>query len=338
MKSRDSKVIQAAKRNKQIQEKRRLLAIENAKLQAQIQRDIETRVIKTETARSEAVEKRLREIEEVQQSFIQELDLFLSRESEKDDLKKRELHNHWTEHCYQRIQNQIAAQVDKIDMPELKARLAKVLEDYVQVVSVKSVFLDTVIESEYNPFELKENIIKVDAAPRSKTKLDGIVDCLTEQIQKVLERHEGKTHLLPHGGRATDFPVKKWHQVEATPAGYAAKWFDESLRPPDPKANQRGRVLRQKSNMISKAMDHYNIPMGAEGAALAMAETAINPKRTFPDKNGLGSEVTTSTREYMRGLNGLGSLRKDNLMKTSKPPYACDADPMHQKEPDPYSV
>ena len=106
-------------------------------------------------------------------------------------------------------------QLDDIDREQLAKRLEHIYQEYLNISKVKNVYLDVVIESEYNPFEDKDQVIKVDASKKSTEKPEGIVDPLIEQIEKMLERHSGHLHELLGGGR-TIIPVTTWDTVAVT--------------------------------------------------------------------------------------------------------------------------
>lgn len=228
----------------------------------------------------------------------------------------------WTENCYQKIEKQINAKVDAVDKKELSLRLQKIFEDYLQITNVKAVYRDVVIESEYNPFDDKQNVIKVDVRGKSRDHPDGIVDHLNEQIDKVLERHEGQMHLLEGGGRST-LPVEEWDVVETTPVGFAARVFADSLKPPDSNEALRGRVLRGKSDAVAAGFDHYNYLRGREGEAVALKEAFNVGKRCFPSVGLQGSPVFTTTNELFRDRAGLGSMAKEKRVN-GRPPFAVD--------------
>jgi len=145
-------------------------------------------------------------------------------------------------------------------------------------------FCDIIIESEYNPFESKRSMIRVDARPRSKTCWDGIKDPLNEQIEKVMEIHEGKT--LPDDGRdrkgnnpgKATLPLNEWATgvIEDTPHGFAHKAFVKSVA-------EAGLTFEQKQqraarNVSTLTLNHYSY---AKGKAAMDAEYPKG-KRCFP--------------------------------------------------------
>jgi len=222
-----------------------------------------------------------------------------------------------------RIQRQIAGKLGEIEKKDLSDRLHSIFQEYLDVSSVKSIFRDVIIESEYNPFEQKDKILKVDAKPRTRSRPNGLVDHLREQIDKVLEIHEGKEHLLQGGGRTT-LPVGEWDTVDTTPVGFAARDYEQSLQPKDPKADLRGRVLRGKSEEVEAGLDHYDYPQGEEGARVARAEQPLG-KRCFPEKAKEGGALLANSNEWSRNLSGLGAMQKEKKVE-GQAPFASDTD------------
>lgn len=276
-----SKQVLAEKAAARSAEKRRLLGLQDAKMQHELKRDIRQRMKDAERKLRAAQERRLKSIEDEQAGFVAQTDAFLQRKKDEDELRKKDMHNLWNENVYQRIQQQIAKKCGSIDSAALREELHQLQENYIQTVNMKTVFRDIIIESEYDPFLSKKRVMKIDAEPRSKTRWDGIVDPLQEQIDKVMEIHEGREHLLQKGGR-TVLPLEQWDKVEATPHGFAARIFDESQQPKDPAADQRGRVLRNKSygdGHVLPTLDHYDYVRDKGECARAEAPRG---KKTFP--------------------------------------------------------
>ena len=89
--------------------------------------------------------------------------------------------------------------------------------------------------------------------PLWKARPDGIVDPLIEPIEKVMEIHEGKAHLLKGGGLVSDLPVSKWDVVESTQHGFAARLFDDSMRSKDPEVE--GSSLLHCLSPVSLTLD-----------------------------------------------------------------------------------
>jgi len=249
-------------------------------VQQELQRTMRNMMYEKKVKAVQEQDARLKAIEDEQSGFVAELDRWLGRKDEENKLRCRDQVNLWTAQVYSKIESQIAKVLEETDRKALSNRLNKLYNDYVATVNGKTVFLDIIIESEYNPFEAKQSVIKYDATPHSREHPEGMVDPLCEQIDKVLERHEGKLHELQGGGRSI-IPVNEWNTVSQTPIGFAARDYANSLKPPDPNANEKGRVKRGISKHVTATMDQFGYPRGAEGSLIARLE-APPGKKCFP--------------------------------------------------------
>eukprot|EP00658_Telonema_sp_P-2_P001954 TRINITY_DN10729_c0_g1_i1.p1 TRINITY_DN10729_c0_g1~~TRINITY_DN10729_c0_g1_i1.p1 ORF type:complete len:268 (-),score=86.69 TRINITY_DN10729_c0_g1_i1:190-993(-) len=229
---------------------------------------------------------RLASIEQEQETFVADVDDFLQIQEGKMLNQKKEMHNLWTEQVYQRIQKQIAAKVGDIDDDALNERLNDLFQKYIDTIDSKMVFRDIIIESEYDPLENKQFTVKVDAEARSETRWDGIVDPLLEQIEKVMEIHQGEGRQKPisHQGKCpgkTTLPVVEWEsgKIEATPHGFAAKLFDKSIKEADLTFEEkRARAKRNMSCLNHGVMDHYDFPRTKEATLAELPKG----KKCFP--------------------------------------------------------
>jgi len=257
-------------------EMRRLLGIKDAKQHEQLQRSIRNSIHKARTSQQEAQEKRLKAIEDEQAGFVTDTENFLQRKESEERMHQKTIHNMWMEQVHEPIEAQVAKQLTAIDCKELSARLGKAQEDYIQTVNRKFVFRDIVMESDYDPFTLKDHVIKADTAARDIDHPEGIVDPLLEQIDKVMEIHQGKEDSIRGGGRDI-FPVCEWNKAEVTPIGFAAKQYELSQKPLGSGADRPG-VRAQRSNEITAGMDHYGYVRGSAGSMVARAEAPLGKK------------------------------------------------------------
>lgn len=228
---------------------------------------------------------RLRDIKNEQETFVAEVDDFLKNKKEQAFLATKELHHVWDSQVYRRIENQIAKKTGETNSDEINARLCDQMEKYVEAVSNKTLFRDIIIESEYNPFESKAAVIKVDARGRSKTVWDGIKDPLNEQIEKVMEIHQDKTEvempsLAKNAGKAT-LPLREWATgvIEDTPHGFAFKAFEKSIA--ESELTFEEKQERAKRNISTLTMDHYKYARGKE----ALAKEYPKGKRCYVKKS-----------------------------------------------------
>jgi len=192
------------------------------------------------------------------------------------------VHHVWEKEVYHRIENQIARKAGNKEPAEINRRLIEQMDKYVEAAAAKTLFLDTIIESEYNPFESKAAVIKVDARPRSKTVWDGIKDPLNEQIEKVMEIHQDKTAAemptLAHMAGKSTLPLREWATgvIEDTPHGFANRAFEKSLREASMSIEEKQK--RAARNVSTLTMEHYNYAKGKEAL---MAEYPKG-KRCYP--------------------------------------------------------
>lgn len=267
-------------------EKKRL-AEEKAAREVELMRKTITRRVHEQHVKRDQLEaQRLIEIESEQETFVIEVDAFLRIQHGKMFNQKKELHNLWTEQVYQKIQKQISDRVGNLDNNELNVRLNSLFQKYIDTVDNKRVFRDIIIESEYDPMENKKHTVRVDAEARSETRWDGIVDPLVEQIEKVMEIHQGQGKVKPpsHVGKMpgkSTLPCQEWEsgKIEATPHGFAAKLFDKSIaeaQMSDEAKAKRG--ARNKSSLNDGVMDHYDYPRSVD----AIIAEAPKGKKCYP--------------------------------------------------------
>jgi len=322
----------AAKKAQQMADMRRVLAAKDIKMQHEIRRGIRDQMVKADAKARAEQERRLKNIDDTQATFVVEMDDLLTRTASNEVMKRKEILNLWTEKVYDRIQTQISNKVGAVEKQELSDRLHQKFAEYIEIVNKKDIFRDVVIESEYDPFDMKDQVLKIDARPKGALNRDGIEDPLSEQIAKVLERHEGREHELKSGGR-NGLPITKWDKTEVEPSvGFGAKIYEDSLKPPNPKDAERGRVLRGKSDETAATFDHYDYVRGKIGAAVARCEAPLG-KRTYPEQAMVGSATFTTTNEVFRDQSGLGALQKEKTVN-SQAPFAQEHTPIPQPATD----
>jgi len=255
-----------------------------------LKRNLRWRLQDANEARDRREADRLKKIQEEQDGFVADVDNFLKNKTDQARLATKELHHVWDSKVYKRIESQIAEQTGKMDSSWVNNRLCDQMEKYVEAVASKTLFRDIIIESEYNPFESKSALIKVDARPRSKTVWAGIKDPLNEQIEKVMEIHQDKTPaempILGKDPSKATLPLREWAAgvIEDTPHGFAFKAFEKSIAELDMSFEEKQE--RAKRNVSTLTMEHYNY---ARGAAAVSAEYPKG-KRCYPGwKPGGGS-------------------------------------------------
>jgi len=228
--------------------------------------------------------KRLADIQREQDGFVADVDQRLKNHKEQTYLASKELHHVWDTQVYRKIEGQISTATGAKGSDEVNRRLNDQMDKYVEAVANKTLFRDIIIESEYNPFESKAAVSKVDARPRSKMVWDGIKDPLNEQIEKVMEIHQDATPadmptLRKNPGKAT-LPLHEWATgvIEDTPHGFAFKAFEKSIAESNLTFEQKQE--RAKRNVSTLTMEHYKYARGKE----AVSAEYPKGKRTYAAK------------------------------------------------------
>lgn len=122
------------------------MAIEDAKMTAKIMEDIRARMVKDQKLKEKMVEERMKLIRQNQESFVKDIETFLDEKKIADELARKDMLNLWTEQVYNRIEKQIAGQVEKIDGSELTKRLNRLSDTYIEAMKNKLIFRDVIIE------------------------------------------------------------------------------------------------------------------------------------------------------------------------------------------------
>lgn len=233
-----------------------------------------------------------------EENFISKLDDFLKIQGDKDTQARKEMYNVWVQRVFERLDKQLAEKMQKLSSKELSARLNKLFDQYIDAASRKTIYRDVIIESEYDPMEAKAFIPKIDMRYRAMLNPDGLVDPMKEQINKVMEIHNGGADLpqmQPCPGRSV-LSLHEWAtgQIEATPHGFAAMFFIKSLE--EQGLTQEEKAARNRKNMSkgiqNGVMDHYNIVTGAEASNSEFSKG----KRVGYDTSHLGLEKKDEQR------------------------------------------
>lgn len=274
-----------AMREKYLADRRQKMEEKNAADIEALKRNLKWRIADAHAERDAREAKRLKDIKDEQEGFVAQVDDFLENKAEQAHLASKELYAVWEREVYNRIEGQIAKRIGDRSNEEINSRLRHQMNNYVDAVQEKTLFRDIIIESEYNPFEAKADLIKVDARPRSETVWDGIKDPLDEQIEKMMEIHQKKTKAeMPIKGREPGkptLPLNEWATgvIEDTPHGFANKLFEKQLRNAkvDP-ATDKTLQQRRRRNKTTLTMQHYSYARGKE----AVSAEYPKGKRCFP--------------------------------------------------------
>ena len=155
------------------------MAIEDAKMTAKIMEDIRARMVRDQKLKEKLVEvttpprdkhaasylrrlghmhrdsrcagrcwqERMKLIMQNQESSVRDIETFLDEKKIADELARKDMLNLWTEQVYDRIEKQIAGQVEKIDGAELTKRLNRLSDTYIEAMKNKLIFRDVIIEA-----------------------------------------------------------------------------------------------------------------------------------------------------------------------------------------------
>jgi hypothetical protein len=107
----------------------------------------------------QAVQQRLKDEE---RDFVSKVDQYLSDKDKSHHQKRRALHQNWTECVFNKIQDQLLDRVDTMDPEEISERRRVLFQNYIDAAARKGggLFLDIVIENEYDPFTWKTHTLR----------------------------------------------------------------------------------------------------------------------------------------------------------------------------------
>ena len=148
-------------------------------------------------------------------------------------------------------------------------------DQYIDAARGKTIYLDVIIESEYDPMAAQEHCHQLDTRPKSMWVPNGFQDPMVEQIDKVMEIHNGGRHLpqMQKCPGRQGLSLREWAsgQIESTPHGFAAMFFTKSLMEKNLTFDQKeAKNPKNKSKLLREGvMDHYNV---AYGSAAVLAE------------------------------------------------------------------
>lgn len=164
------------------------------------------------------------------------VDQYLQNKTDAAAQKKKALHTEWSECVFKNIQDQLIDRVDTMDEKEIQARRRDLFQKYIDAAAAKGggLFLDIVIENEYNPFEWKKHTLKYRAKPAVVSNGAGFTDRfgnpVFDPVKRDLEKlkSEAKQAQAVGEGGGLDLegsePLGRdtlghehWSKIEATP-------------------------------------------------------------------------------------------------------------------------
>jgi hypothetical protein len=251
-----------------------------AKQKARKEREFNEAYEKLQDERKNFIERRSDEASEMG------VDQYLQNKADAELQKKKALHTEWKECVFKNIQDQLIDRVDTMDAEEISARRRDLFQKYIDAAAAKGggLFLDIVIENEYDPFTWKKNTLKYRAKPAVVSNGPGFTDRfgnpVFDPVKRDLEKLKSEAKQaeavgggggglqLAEGekmGRET-LGHEHWSKIEATP------FYDRAAKVQDALASGKGPKIR-KGTTTNIDLTDYDFPRG--------------PAQTTKELNGL---------------------------------------------------
>ena len=238
------------------------------------------------------------------------------------------MHNAWRRGVFEPIQAQVEAAVAERDVLDIEAKSNDRNRRYLKATNTKvGVYRDIVIESDYDPFTWRSDVIRADVT--------GVVDPMKHDLTKArdemriisagkpkntferLADHSAlQSHLDAKDGRPT-LKTTLWSMLDATPYGHYTKGEHGELETDADALEMHGRALgsqRQNSELTRTAMDQYNVATGPE---VVNAEMPQGKKITDPTPFMLRrakAAALTDVLSYRDALSTHSQLKVENKL------------------------
>jgi hypothetical protein len=227
-----------------------------------------------------------------QSTFVAELDRYLENQHTTELQKKRALHREWKECVFDKIQAQILHRVEDMDPERIAARRRALLQRYLDAARSTGarLFLDIVVETEYDPFVWRKDTLRYRAKPATASHGPGFTDRVGNPAHDPTTRDLDKRRAEARAARAAGpgphppdagrlgretLGQEHWALLQATPFfDHAAQALDAAAAgraPPPPPPPAAASAVR---------LDDFEFPRG--GAA---------PSREFRAFYGKGKRV-----------------------------------------------
>jgi len=175
--------------------------------------------------------------------------------------KRKKRFQEWHEKVFSKIQQGISARIERQSQSEHRKMLKKAYSDYLQETNEKdAIFLDIVIESAYDPFEVNRRAIKVD------------LGSLDDPTKRVLTRYEEESAMMGKGGTEDEpkptrgmLDVTFWSEskIHSTPHGYFAKLMDPDMQKKKGNSERSANVSTTCASRVT--FDHFSFPKNNAG-------------------------------------------------------------------------
>ena len=205
-----------------------------------------------------------------QATFVAELDQYLENKDKAHLQKKRTLHTEWKECVFDKIQDQLLNRVEDMDPEKIAARRRELFQNYIDAARRKGgrLFLDIVIENEYDPFAWRKDTLRYRGRPALVSNGPGFTDRFGNPVfdptMRDLEKHRSESRAArafgggagrPDAGRLGRETLghEHWAKIQATP------FFDRAALAQD--AAAAGRQPPPREGMVSRVqLDDFQYP------------------------------------------------------------------------------
>ncbi|KAH7821446.1 uncharacterized protein MONOS_7925 [Monocercomonoides exilis] len=161
----------------------------NAKLN-EIKENHEKQMKETQDIKTAELLQKLGEINEENETFVKKIKQSLGQSDTHAYTKQSSLHHEWNSKVYKNARDQVVSQIDSYPGFASHVQLDKLFNNYLRIGSEKQLFLDEVIERDYNPFTWKSKTIRYRTIPPEEHPITGI-EALNEK-ERLLAHSAGE--------------------------------------------------------------------------------------------------------------------------------------------------
>ncbi len=230
-------------------------------------------------------------------SFVKDICFDLDNKHLAAEQKRKALHTEWTECVFNKIQDQLLDRLENMDEVDLGAKRRQLFQNYIDASARKGggLFLDIVIENEYDPFTWKKDTLKYRAKPAVVSNGPGFTDRfgnpVHDPVKRDLEKLKAEASAARSVGGGPGFGVgdgklgretlghEHWSNMEATP------YYDRAAKVQDAIAAGKKPPVR-KGTKTTIEIDDYNYPTGPEIVTKECHGLYGRGKATFFGNNG----------------------------------------------------
>jgi hypothetical protein len=239
-------------------------------------------------------------LKEEKNAFVKDICFYLDNKERALDQKRKALHTEWTECVFNKIQDQLLDRIENLDEAEIAAKRRQLFQNYIDASARKGggLFLDIVIENEYDPFTWKKDTLKYRAKPAVVSNGPGFTDRFGNPVHDPVKRDLEKLKAEASAARSVGggFGVEEdklgretlghehWSNMEATP------YFDRAAKVQDAIAAGKNPPVR-KGNKTTLELDDFVFPRGPDVVTKECHGLYGRGKATFFGKAGQKSSV-----------------------------------------------